>query len=157
MNPTGPWSNDDVARFLIDTRIPLRLAAHGTSGHPALVSLWFLSEGDRLWCATQRGAYIHRLLERDPRCGFEVSVESPPYRGVRGTAMATLHADRGGEILRRLIDRYLGSDQSQLAQSLLARSDHEVAIALEPQSVVTWDFEARMREVVDDAARQASP
>jgi len=150
MKVNGPWTLDEVDRFLAETRVPLRLAAHGSSGHPVLVSLWFLPMDGRLWCATQRSAHAHRLLERDPRCGFEVSVESPPYRGVRGTATATLHPERGEEILRRLIDRFLGGDRSQLAQTLLERADDEVAIAIEPITLVTWDFEERMREVVRD-------
>jgi hypothetical protein len=33
---------------------------------------------------------------------------SRPYRGVRGTGVATLHDDRGEDILRVLIERYLG-------------------------------------------------
>jgi hypothetical protein len=48
-------------------------------------------------------------------------VESPPYRGVRGRGIATLNDDRGEEILRRLIERYLGDSSSRLASFLLAR------------------------------------
>jgi hypothetical protein len=152
MNPTGPWDTAQARRFLTDMRVPLRLAVHGTSGHPVLVSLWYLPLEGRLWCATQQSAHAARLLERDPRCGYEVSVESPPYRGVRGTARATLHAGRGEEILRGLIDRYLESDTSRLAQSLLARVDTEVAISIEPRTMVTWDFEERMRDAVQSSA-----
>jgi len=140
----GPWSKERIERFLEDTRVPIRLACLGSSGHPVLASLWFAPLEGRLWCATQRTASVASILARDPRCAFEVSLESPPYRGVRGPALAALHEPRGGEILRLLIDRYLGDSNPQLAELLLARAETETAIAIEPQMLVSWDYEERM-------------
>jgi hypothetical protein len=144
MRQKGPWSTDQVHEFLGGVRIPLRIASNGAAGFPVLASLWFVPEGGRLWCATQRGSSVVSLLSRDPRCAFEVSVETPPYRGVRGTGVATLHDDRGEEILRVLIERYLGDTDSKLASFLLARVDQETAIAIEPQTLFSWDFKERM-------------
>jgi len=144
MKPAMPGSKDKIERFLLDARIPIRIASNGASGHPIMASLWFLPQGDKLWCATQKSANMASLLARDPRCAFEVSVEDPPYRGVRGTGLATLHDDRGEEILYALIERYLGSTDSKFARSLLKRAGQETAIAIEPQTLVSWDFEARM-------------
>jgi hypothetical protein len=103
---------------------------------------------DKLWCATQRSAHVVSMLTRDPRCAFEISVETPPYRGVRGPAVASLHDDRGEEILRKLIDRYLRTSNSKLASLLLARAEHETAIAIEPKTYVSWDFSERMSEAL---------
>lgn len=144
----GPWSKSQIERFLEEIRVPVRIACNGASGHPLLASLWFVPIDGKLWCATQRTARVAALLTRDPRCAFEVSVETPPYRGVRGPGLATLHDDRGGEILRTLIDRYLGSSTSKLANFLLARIEHETAIAIEPEALVSWDYQERMREAV---------
>jgi len=144
----GPWSTALVERFLEDARLPVRLACNGGSGHPVLASLWFLPSDGALWCATQRSAGVAKLIARDPRCAFEVSVEKPPYYGVRGRGVATLHPARGEEILRALIDRYLGASTSQLARFLLARVEHETAIAIEPKTVVSWDYRERMGDAV---------
>lgn len=141
---SGPWTDAEIQHFLARTRVPLRLAANGANGHPLLVSLWFAHRDGRLWCATQRGARIATLLARDPRCAFEVAPESPPYRGVRGQALATLHDERGSEMLALLIDRYLGDRESRLARWLLGRAEHETAIALEPRTLVSWDYRERM-------------
>jgi hypothetical protein len=43
-----------------------------------------------------------------------------------------------------LIDRYLEDSTSQLAGFLLARVEHEIAIAIEPQTLVSWDYQERM-------------
>ena len=144
MRQKGPWSTDQIQHFLQDVRIPLRIACNGASGFPVLASLWFVPEDGTLWCATQRGSRVVSLLSRDPRCAFEVSVETPPYRGVRGTGVATLHDDRGEELLRVLIERYLGHTDSKLASFLLARVEQETAIAIEPQTLVSWDYQERM-------------
>lgn len=143
MSPKGPWSSGEVQRFLEETRIPLRIACNGAK-YPLLASLWFLTEGRTLWCATQRSAAVASVLARDPRCAFEISVESPPYRGVRGRALARLHDDRGEEILRALLGRYVGGTDSKLARFLLSRVEQETAIAIEPETLVSWDFRERM-------------
>lgn len=148
MKYKGPWSTAQIEDFLKESRIPVRLACNGASGHPVLVSLWFIALGDKLWCATPRTARVAAILARDPRCAFEVSVEKPPYCGVRGPALATLHDDRGEEILGKLIDRYLGNSRSKLARFLLARVEGETAIAIEPQTLVSWDYEQRMADAV---------
>ncbi|MGH0036605.1 MAG: pyridoxamine 5'-phosphate oxidase family protein [Myxococcota bacterium] len=144
MSLKGPWSRQEIDRFLDDTRVPLRLACHGASGFPVLASLWFVRHGDLLWCATRPSARVVTLLGRDPRCAFEVAQETAPYRGVRGQGRAELSGARGAEILGELVDRYLGSDDSEFARWLLARADGEVAIAIEPSSRVSWDFSDRM-------------
>ena len=144
MRQKGPWSTDQIQHFLREIRIPIRIACNGASGHPVMASLWFVPQGGTLWCATQQGASVVSLLTRDPRCAFEVSVETLPYRGVRGTGIATVHDGRGEEILRILIERYLGGTDSKFANSLLARVEQETAICIEPQTLVSWDYRERM-------------
>ncbi len=144
MKPRGPWSQAQVDAFLREARLPIRLACLGQRGFPVLASLWFLPLEGRLWCATQRSASVARLLERDPRCAFEISPDAPPYRGVRGQASASLHPERGEEILRKLVSRYLGDSPTPFSRWLLERADSETAIALEPRSLLSWDFQERM-------------
>ncbi|NIV49635.1 MAG: hypothetical protein GWN46_23985 [Gammaproteobacteria bacterium] len=85
-----------------------------------------------------------------------MSVETPPYLGVRGTGVATLHDDRGEEILRVLIERYLGETDSKLTRFLLARADRETAMAIEPLTLVSWDYQKRMGAAAAAARRSRS-
>lgn len=148
MRAKGPWDAAHIQRFLAKERLPLHLACNGASGHPVMAALWFVPLGGRLWCATQRSARLTRHLARDPRCTFEVARDAPPYQGVRGQATAQLDTERGEAILRLLIDRYLGNARSEFARWLLGRADRETAIALEPRSVLSWDFTERMGDAV---------
>lgn len=145
MKRQAPWSAARVDQFLAEVRVPVRLACNGSAGHPLLASLWYLPHDGKLWCATQSSARVTELLMRDPRCAFEVSVEAPPYRGVRGRGLAKIHEDRGEAVLRALIDRYLGGADSRIARTLLARVESEVAIEIDAQALVTWDYRDRMR------------
>jgi hypothetical protein len=144
MKRKGPWSENEIERFIQETRVPLRLACNGASGHPVIASLWFLPRDGTMWCATQRTASVVSHLRRDRCCAFEVAPETAPYRGVRGQALAELHDERGEEILRLLIDRYLEDPNSRLARWLLSRARQDTAIAIEPLTLLSWDFRERM-------------
>ena len=85
-----------------------------------------------------------RYLRHEPRCSFEVATNAMPYRGVRGQGRAAIDATQGTAVLRQLIARYLGNEQSDFARWLLARAEDEVAIRIEPIRMRSWDFRQRM-------------
>ena len=95
-------------------------------------------------------------LAREPRCAFEVAGCEPPYRGVRGRAHVSVEPDAGLEILRRLVDRYLGDTKGRFASWLLERTTPEVVLRLDPVKVSSWDYTARMSRRPRDGVRPAS-
>ena len=134
----------EMAHFLEATRIPVRLGCKTKSGWPLVVSLWFLHQDGRIFCATQESARVVQYLKKEPRCGFEIAADQPPYCGVRGQAKSRIDKTLGAEILEKLLIRYLGNLENPLAKNLLAKAETEVAIVLEPVRVFTWDFSQRM-------------
>lgn len=144
MKPTGPWSMAQVRTHLEATVVPLRLAVASSTGHPRVVSLWYLWREDALYCATTDRSRVVRWLRRDPRCGFEVARDAPPYRGVRGSGRAELVPAQGEAILGLLLDRYLGGREAPLARWLLSRAAREVALRITPERLSSWDFTERM-------------
>ncbi|MDH5333196.1 MAG: pyridoxamine 5'-phosphate oxidase family protein [Thermoleophilia bacterium] len=141
---SGPLDRDGVAAFLDGAVIPLRLACVAPSGWPIVVSLWFARRGEELVCATQRSSSLVRALEHEPRCGFEVAGERPPYRGVRGRARVAIEPDEGLATLAELVTRYLGGVESSFARWLLGRDTPEVVLRLDPVEVSSWDYTRRM-------------
>lgn len=145
-------------KYLREIRIPIRLACVTESDWPMTVSLWYLYEDGKLYCATQASSKIVAYLRHEPRCAFEVSADEPPYCGVRGQAMATIDEKSGADLLERLLRRYLGGTNNQLAETLLAKRESEVAIVLEPANMFTWDFTDRMQDVlVEPSAEKLCP
>lgn len=140
---SGPWDMAGIMEFLESTRIPMRLASNGASG-PLVQSLWFLVEEGDLWCATQQTSLLAQRIARNPRVGFEIAGDLPPYRGVRGTGDATLHPGEAGRILPVLITRYQGDTRTSLSDWLMSRLDREVAVRISPTTLTTWDYSGRM-------------
>ena len=141
---TSAWPASKIERFLAETRIPVRLGCVDSSGAPLVCSVWYRFADDAIWCATQRGAKIVKLLRHEPRCAFEIAGDDMPYRGVRGQGEAQLIEEDGADVLAALIERYLGTLESDFARWLLARSDDEVAIRIDPEWLTSWDFSNRM-------------
>ncbi len=138
------WNAQQIGAFLDDAQIPLRLSCIDADGFPAICSLWFMHVEGALLLATHQSAYVVRLLEQNPRVAFEVAVNDYPYRGVRGKATALLEREGAAEVLPRLIEKYLGDSNKQLASWLLGRVDEEYVIRLEPTLITAWDYGARM-------------
>lgn len=140
---TGPWDREAAEAFLAEQLIPVRLATSGRSG--AMVqSMWFEFRDDALWCATQADSLIVRRLRNDPRVGYEVAGDRPPYRGVRGRATADIDDRAAADVLDRLIERYLDDPSCTLARWLRSRAATEVALRLTPLTMHSWDYSARM-------------
>lgn len=130
--------------YLDKVRIPIRIACNMKNGWPVVISLWFKYDGGYIYCATQKSARIVEYLLNNPRCGFEIAEDRPPYCGIRGRAKARIDKSLGPEILEKLLVRYLGDTHNSLAKKLLAKRETEVAIVLEPSQVFSWDFSDRM-------------
>ena len=140
-----------ASHYLETARIPLRLACITQSGWPMAVSLWFKYYHDgTILCATQKSARVVQYLQHESRCAFEIAADQPPYCGIRGQALARINEKMGAEILEQLLIRYLGGIENDLAKSLLAKQDTEVAIILEPVKLFTWDFSNRMNDISEE-------
>ena len=143
----GAWSDEEVAAFLNETTVPVRLATHRPDGSLWLVALWYRYRDGALECATGANADVVRFLRKDPAVAFDVSTNQVPYRGVRGNGTATVSPDDGKATLRALVERYLGGTDSSLADWLLRDDREEVRIRVDPQAVYSWDYTDRMRDV----------
>jgi len=143
LDVTGPWDFPEISTFLAQTVIPIRVASSGSRG-PIVQSLWFDFHDGALWCATQASSLLVKRLTTNNEIGFEVSGDNAPYRGVRGTGVATIHPELAGEVLNRLIRKYQGDAETDLSRWLLSRLDKEVAIKITALTLATWDFSGRM-------------
>ena len=139
---SGPWDADAITEYLTSTVIPIRFATSGR--YPLVQSLWYSFDHAALWCATQQDSVLARRIHRDARIAFEVSADSPPYCGVRGTGTAHLVPEAAERVLTDLLTRYDVAVGSQLRTWLLSRLDTEVAIRVDGLALTSWDFRHRM-------------
>ncbi|MFB6117002.1 pyridoxamine 5'-phosphate oxidase family protein [Halosegnis sp.] len=148
MRVTGDWAETETRAFLTsdDGRVPLRLACRTPAGGLWMLSLWYQWRDGGLDCATSASADVVEYLAHNDGVAFEVSVNEPPYRGVRGAGTADVSPDEDKQLLRELLDRYLDGTDSPLAGRLLREEREEVHVRINPEKVYTWDFSDRMRE-----------
>jgi len=142
----GPWTRAETESFLEAFRVPIRVACRTHEGGLWMLSLWYRYRDGALWCATSVEADVVSFLRADPEVAFEVSVNEPPYRGVRGQGTVTIEPDGDKELLRNLLDRYLGGTDSSLARSLLEANREEVKLRIDPRRMATWDYSDRMSD-----------
>jgi nitroimidazol reductase NimA-like FMN-containing flavoprotein (pyridoxamine 5'-phosphate oxidase superfamily) len=134
-----------IEQFLNKSKIPIRLSLKSTSGWPTILSLWYIYNEGSIWCATKENALVIKYLKVNPRCAFEIAGDSPPYRGIRGQGKATLIKEKGIEVLKLLLNRYLGGIDSPLAKNLLDKAENEIAIKILPINIFKWDYTKRMK------------
>ena len=140
--------SESDTKYLLEATIPLRLAFVTNSGWPFIVSLWYVYQDQKLYCATHKSAKILNHLRSGQKCAFEIGNNEPPYRGIRGRGTMTLLQGRGEQVLKTLLSRYLKNVDSPLAKRLLARSQDEIVIEIRLERTYSWDYTKRMRESI---------
>ena len=145
MKIKGSWNLDKTRSFLNDSIYPIRISLIDENGYPNIISLWFIFINNKFWCAVQRDSRVAKLLENSKNCGFEISNNTPPYKGVRGKGKAKIYKNKGKEVLKILIKRYLTQSNNSLKEWLIKRSKNEIAISIDPICFYTWDFSHRMK------------
>ncbi len=147
----------NVEEYLNQSLIPLRLSGITTSDWPFVMSLWYVYLDEKIYLATIKTAKVVEYLLSNPKCAFEIASDIPPYCGIRGQAIANIITSKGNEILKILLNRYLGGEKSSLAQKLLNRKVPEVAIELTPIRVFQWDYTGRMIDSIDSSLVKNCP
>lgn len=142
----GVWDEREAAEFLNTVTVPLRLGCLIASDRPWIVPLWFRLHNGAIQCATSERADVVGFLRERPGVAFDVSTNDPPYRGVRGSGVASIEPDPEKDVLSDLLDRYLSGRESPLADRLMEEKRDEVTIEIEPNRVYSWDFTDRMVE-----------
>jgi nitroimidazol reductase NimA-like FMN-containing flavoprotein (pyridoxamine 5'-phosphate oxidase superfamily) len=115
---------------------------------PVVLSLWYVYKDGKIYCATQKNAKVVEYLRNNPKCAFEIAADEPPYKGVRGQGEAKILDNMGKDILKILMDKYLGKKESNLSQFLKQKSYSEVSIEITPKKIFKYDYSQRMKGVL---------
>jgi len=135
----------EIDEFIPDSKIPIRVAFMKSVGVPAIISLWYVCNDGKIYCATQKTAKLVSYLQKNPLCGFEIAADKPPYKGIRGEGTVRILNETGAYVLNLLIAKYLGEKESDLSKFLRNNSKTEVTIEITPQKILHYDYSERMR------------
>ena len=137
----------EIDKFIPDSKIPIRIAFMKSTNLPAVISLWYVCNEGKIFCASQKTAKIVSYLQKNPTCGFEIAADKPPYKGMRGQGTARILSETGAHVLELLMQKYLGEKESTLSKLLRNNSKTEVAIEITPQKIFHYDYSKRMKGV----------
>ena len=135
--------NDSVAKTLMDSANPARLAYTWLDGTPRVVPIWFHWNGDQFVLGSPPKAPKLVALAADPRVSLTIDDNAWPYKVllVRGRAEIEMVDDVSPEY-ERSATRYFGPEQGPAWVGTL-RGKPMARIAITPTWVGILDFETR--------------
>ena len=135
--------NDSVAKTLMDSANPARLAYTWLDGTPRVVPIWFHWNGDQFVLGSPPKAPKLVALAADPRVSLTIDDNAWPYKVllVRGRAEIEMVDDVSPEY-ELSATRYFGPEQGPAWVSTL-RGKPMARIAITPNWVGIVDFETR--------------
>jgi PPOX class probable F420-dependent enzyme len=131
---------DETRAFLLDGTRTGKLATALSDGHPHVVPVWFVLDGDDVLFTTGRDTVKGRHILRDGRVSMCVDDERAPYAYVhiRGRARVVEDMD---ELLRwatRIAARYVGADEAD-AYGRRNAVPEELLVRVTPERVIAKD------------------
>src|SRR5271165_286486 len=135
--------NDPVAKALLDSVNPARLAYAWMDGSPRVVPIWFHWTGEQLVLGSPPKAPKLKALAADPRVALTIDDNAWPWKVllVRGRATVKLPDDVSPEY-ELAAARYFGPEQGAAWVSTL-RGKPMARIAITPGWVGILDFPTR--------------
>ena len=150
--------NDPLARELLGSAIPARLAYNGLDGFPRVVPIGFHWNGAELVLATVSYAPKVEALIANPKVALTIDTSEPPWHIllVRGSAMV--------EIVDGVPPEYLAASRKGAPEDQWDAFEAEVRslykqmarIAVVPEWAKLIDFETRLPSAVERAIRERS-
>jgi len=134
-----------VAKELLASTIPARLAYLATDGTPRVVPIWFHWNGREVVLGTPPNAPKVKALRKNPKIALTIDDNQFPHRVlmIRGTAHLE---DVKGVVPEYALaaERYFGREQGQAwVNQMRAKNTGAVRVAITPEWVGLLDFKTR--------------
>ena len=150
--------NQPLARELLGSAIPARLAYNGLDGFPRVVPIGFLWNGAELVLSSVSYAAKVKALAANPKVALTIDTSEPPWHIllVRGTAAV--------EIVDGVVPEYLTASRKGTPEDQWEAFEAEVRslykqmarIAVTPEWVNILDFEQRFPSALAKAMARAA-
>ena len=136
---------DPVAKELLGSQIPARLAYIWPDGTPRVVPMWFHWNGAELVIWTPPKAPKLKALRVNSKVALTIDDNTFPHKVLMVRGTVTLEDVEGiGPEFERIAQRYLGEEQGTAwAQQLRQMFTRMARIRLRPEWVGILDFQSR--------------
>ena len=137
--------NDPVARELLASTIPARLAYNWLDGTPRVVPIWFHWDGKQFVLGSPPRAPKLRAIRQNPRVALTIDSNEWPSKVllVRGAATVEMVAGVSPEYALSAV-RYFGEEQGKAwLEGVKLMTSEMGRVAITPEWVGILDFESR--------------
>jgi general stress protein 26 len=145
--PGIPMTEDEVQKFLENSKLNIQLATSDEDGCPSIQPVWFLYDKDagKICVGTNKMSKKVQNMQRNPdKTYFSIDDESFPYKGVKGKAVASISEDisKNTKIMEKINLKYLGTLEHPWANNIMenTRNGTEIVVELTPKYFSAWDF-----------------
>lgn len=141
-----------VAKELLASNIPARLAYVATDGTPRVLPIWFHWDGREVVMGTMPNAAKLKALAQNPKVALTIDSNTFPHKVllIRGSAhLETLEGVTPE--YAQAAERYLGSEQGKAwVAQVRAKGGQQVRIAVTPEWVGVLDFQTRLPRTLSE-------
>lgn len=129
---------EQARAFMVHGTRTIKVATTMTDGHPHLMPVWFVLDGDVIVFTTPGESVKGRALRRDPRIALVVDEEVPPYAFVhiRGRAEISEDLEQMVRFATEIGARYMGADRAKEYGTRNAVPG-ELLIRVKPERVIS--------------------
>jgi Pyridoxamine 5'-phosphate oxidase len=145
--------NEPIAKELLQSTIPARLAYVWPDGTPRVVPVWFHWNGRHIVVGTPLTAPKMKALVKNPKVALTIDTETWPHKvlQIRGTARIET-VDGVPSEYAAAAKRYFGSDHGQAWVERVQKMFAQMArITVSPEWVSIIDFDKRLPSAIEAA------
>ena len=138
-----------VAKRLLGSNIPARLAFVGANGDPHVTPIWFLWRHERFLLCSGANGFKVKAIRKQPRVALSIDSETPPYESLRVRGTAEIEVIDGIPVeYVECANRYYGNEKGQQWIDWVRHSANQMArISVMPDWVETHDFRERFPQI----------
>jgi nitroimidazol reductase NimA-like FMN-containing flavoprotein (pyridoxamine 5'-phosphate oxidase superfamily) len=136
-------TEEETRDFLSNTTLFARLGTIDERTDPNVHPVWYYFDNERIYFQTGKNSKKLRNIKMRNNIYFCIDQTNLPYKGVRGKGTAIISEDinKNIPIVEKLMLKYTGSLDNNMAQFLLdsLKRGESVIIEIIPHFYATWD------------------
>jgi PPOX class probable F420-dependent enzyme len=130
---------------LINSTKNIHISTLDEKGEPNIHPTWYYfdNNNEKIYVESGKDSRKTRNLRRNNIIYYCIDDDTIPYKGVRGKGTVKISEDANSNlpIINKIVTKYLGSTENQMAKDITnsIRDGYAVLLEISPRFYATWD------------------